>query len=172
MSVGGGCRGEPTLGSGGAMRICGMIGATGLVRTGRGGSGVGCGGGGRLTGTLGSCGGIIVGCTLGMVALGSNRAECGTPCDGGWLSLCGLVSSTGSAAVEKMSASCRTARIWSSPRVLKGDAGAGLRSASASILAASAALSADDVWGMSSSWGKNSTVRATRSARVCVMYVV
>ena len=47
------------------------------------------------------------------------------------------------------SESCRSARIWASPNVLKGDAGAGLSSASANILAALVALLADEVAGMS-----------------------
>ena len=75
-------------------------------------------------------------------------------------------------AHENSSESWRRARIWAFPNVLKGDAGVGLSSASANILAALVALSADDVVGMSMSCGKNSTVRAIRSALVFVTYTV
>ena len=133
-------------------------------------------GGGAVRGTLGSCGvssGIIVGCILGMIALGSNREGCGTT-GVGELFPPGMVvaplSGVGGRAVatEKISASCCIARICSLPRVSKGEAGAGLRRASASILAASAALSDDELCGMDISCGKNSTVRAIRSALVLV----
>ena len=82
MSVGSGCRGVATLGSGGVMRIGRVLGAVGCVCMGRivigGGSIVGARGAGCWKGTLGSSGGsFIVGCTLGMVAFGSNREECG-----------------------------------------------------------------------------------------------
>ena len=82
MNVGAGCRGVATLGSDGVMRIRGVLGAAGCVCMGRIGLGGGCivdvRGAGCRTGTLGSSGGsFIVGCTLGMVALGSNREECG-----------------------------------------------------------------------------------------------
>ena len=80
-------------------------------------------------------------------------------------------SSVGTATVKR-SDNWRRARICSLPIVLNGDAGAGLCSASVSILAASVALSADDVVGMAKSCGKNSTVRATRSIRVFVTYTV
>ena len=46
------------------------------------------------------------------------------------------------------SESCLSARIWASPNVLKGDAGAGSSSASANILAALVALIADKVASM------------------------
>ena len=72
----------------------------------------------------------------------------------------------------KSSESCCSARIWASPNVLKGDAGAGLCSALANILAALVALSADEVAGMLMSCGKNSTVRSIRSSLVFVTYTV
>ena len=76
------------------------------------------------------------------------------------------------AVAEKMFDSCWRARVWESPKVAKGDAGAGCNNASVSIRAALFALSADDVVGMVRSWGKNSTVRATRSVLVFVTYTV
>ena len=72
----------------------------------------------------------------------------------------------------KSSESCCSARICASPNVLKGNAIAGSRNASASILAALVALSADEVAGMSMSYGKNSTMWAVRSALVFVTYTV
>ena len=82
MSVGSGCRGVATLGSGGVILIGRVLGAVGCVCIGRiviGGVGiVGERGAGCRKGTLGSSGGsLFVGCTLGMVAFGSNREECG-----------------------------------------------------------------------------------------------
>ena len=76
------------------------------------------------------------------------------------------------AVAEKIFDNCWRARVWESPKVAKGDAGAGCNNASVSIRAASFALSADDVFGMFRSWGKNSTVRATRSFLVFVTYTV
>ena len=72
----------------------------------------------------------------------------------------------------KSSESCCSACIWASPNVLNGDTGAGLRSALANMLAALAALSVDEVAGMSMSCGKKSTVRAIHSALVFVTYTV
>ena len=71
-----------------------------------------------------------------------------------------------------ISESCWRGRIWAFPNVLKGDAGAGLSSASDNILAALIALLADKVAGMSMSCGKNPTVPAMRSALVFVTYTV
>ena len=52
---------------------------------------------------------------------------------------------------------------------MNGDAGAGFIKAEVSSLAASAALSRDDVFGICMSCGKKATVRAMRCARVFVM---
>ena len=68
----------------------------------------------------------------------------------------------------KRSASWRMARICAFTNERKGDAGAGLSSASASILAASAALSAEEVASMVVLCGKNSTVSTMRSDLVFV----
>ena len=66
------------------------------------------------------------------------------------------VSSAGSGMVHlNNSVSLARARIWLVPRERKGDAGAGLLSASASTLAAFVALSIADVAGMSILCGKN-----------------
>ena len=108
---------------------------------------------GRVNGTLGSSGGsfgILVGCILGMVAFGSNREECGATLDVVMLCDGGIMSAVGAVVMENMSDSWRTARIWASPSVLNGEAGAGCSRASASIRAASAALSAEEDVGMSS----------------------
>ena len=70
------------------------------------------------------------------------------------------------------SESCWSARIWAFPSVLKGNAGAGLSSASTNILAALVALLASEVAGILMSCRKNSTVRAIRSALVFVTYTV
>ena len=108
---------------------------------------------GCCNGTLGSSGGsfgIRVGCTLGMVAFGSNREECGATLDVAVLCDGAVDSAVGAVVLENMSDSWRTARIWASPSVLNGEAGAGCKRASASIRAASAALSAEEVAGMSS----------------------
>ena len=89
---------------------------------------------------------------------------------------CGCYACTGGAVAGadgiialKRSASCRRARICSLPKVMKGDAGAGWSKAKVSSLAASAALSRDDVAGIFILWGKKGTVRAIRSARVLVI---
>ena len=115
-----------------------------------------CGGvevavGGRAVGTLGSDGGVVSNvreCSSGVVAMGAGMVH--------W----------------KSSASLLTARICSVPSVMNGEAGIGLRRASASMRAAVIALSVDDVAGIIMSCGKNSTVRAIRSALVFVMYTV
>ena len=62
--------------------------------------------------------------------------------------------------------------IFSLPNERKGDVGVECNSASASILAASAEMFVDEVVGMLMSCGKNSTVRAMRSACVFVAYVL
>ena len=72
------------------------------------------------------------------------------------------------AVAEKILNSCWRACVWESPKVANGDAGAGCNNALVSIRAASFALSADDVVGIVRLWGKNSTVRATRSFLVFV----
>ena len=72
------------------------------------------------------------------------------------------------AAALKISDSFRSACIWSLPSDGNGNAGDRCRSASVRNLAASAALLADDLLGMHMSCGKNSTVRAIRSALVFV----
>ena len=76
------------------------------------------------------------------------------------------------AAVLKISVSLRSARIFSLPKDRKGEAGAGFMSVSVSILAASVALSPDELCGISMSCGTNSTVRAIISTLVLVMYIV
>ena len=81
----------------------------------------------------------------------------------------GAVLGAGGIAALKRSESCWRARICSLPKVMNGDAGAGLSKAEVSSLAASAALSLDDVAGIFISWGKKVTVRAMRCARVLVM---
>ena len=80
-------------------------------------------------------------------------------------------SSSGMVALKRAD-NYRKTRIWSSPRARKGNTCAGLRNASVSILAASAALSIDDAVGISISWGKNSTVRAIYSDLVFVTYTI
>ena len=132
--------------------------------------------------TLRSCGMsmINVGCTLGMVALGSNREGCGIIGNCCWRQVAGVGRMVASVrcgvsvvvATEKSLERRRMAFSWSSPSVSNGDAGAGSRSASTSILAASAALLDAELLGILMSCGKNSTVRAIRSALVFVMYTV
>ena len=76
------------------------------------------------------------------------------------------------AAALKIFASLRSAHICSFPRDENGDAGAGFMSALVSNRAASAALLADELRGISMSCGKDSTVRAIRSDLVLVTYIV
>ena len=56
--------------------------------------------------------------------------------------------------------------MFLSPNVAKGEAGAGLSSASASSRASHTALSVEESLGTGQFFGKNWTVFATRSARV------
>ena len=170
------------------MYLCGLGVVTGTLGSGASNATLGTGGrdwnaGGRGGKSGGHCGGISAGISvgriLGMIALGSNREGCGMIGGGTCWLVCGglegvrLLSLVVSDVVmEKMSESWRSARICSLPNVWKGAAGAGLRRASARIRAASEALSAEELLGMSMSCGKNSTVREIRSALVCVMYTV
>ena len=82
-----------------------------------------------------------------------------------------MVTGSGAANV-KMFESWRSAHICLSPNVLNGEAGTRLLSASASSLAASAALSEEELCGISMSCGNNFTARAMRSALVFVIYIV
>ena len=132
--------------------------------------------GGICTGTLGD-GGIIIG-TLGDGTFGcrictlGDGARMGGDCDLCIGAVSGVDGFGSGMVVLNRSDSWRMARICLLPNERKGDAGAGCRSASASILAASAALSVDEVVGILMACGKNSTVRAMRSARVFVAYTV
>ena len=81
----------------------------------------------------------------------------------------GLFSNHSGMVHWKRSESCRRARIWLLLNEINGDAGVGLRSASANILAALVALSVDDVTSMFMSCRKNSTVRVIRSVLIFVI---
>ena len=72
-------------------------------------------------------------------------------------------------ATLKIAARCFIAAICSVPIVGNGDAGAGLSRAAVSSRAASVAASAEEVAGMGTLWGKNSTERDILSARVVGM---
>ena len=100
--------------------------------------------------TLGGGAHIVGGAALSSGVIGGNS---------GWAA--GMVA-------LKRSASWWIVRICAFPNERKGDAGAGLSSASASILAASAALSAEEVVGMMVLCGKKSTVRKMRSDLVFI----
>ena len=71
-------------------------------------------------------------------------------------------------AALNRSASWRMARIYVLPNERNDEAGAGFSNASASILDALAALSAEEVAGMMVLWGENYTVRTMRSDLVFV----
>ena len=109
MSVGCGRSGVATLGSGGVIGMRRGVDGTSCVCTERmgldDGKTVNGRGAGVCMGTLGSFGGlsiIIVGCILGMVALGSNRKECGTTRDGGVLCINGVMLVMETVMVENM----------------------------------------------------------------------
>ena len=82
---------------------------------------------------------------------------------------CGVVSFLSGILALNRFVSWRRARDCSVPSERKGGAGAGLRSASVSIMATSVALSSGDVAGIVMLWGKKATVRAMWSAQVFVM---
>ena len=140
ISVGCGGRRDATLGNGwpGTM-WCGVSGGRGLWSPmeieGKSGVSAGMEGVTLWHGTLGTCGALTinVGCTLGMVALGSNREGCGTAVVCRWRRVAGVgkalvVERCGVSVVvatEKILESCWMALIWSSPRVSNGEAGAG-----------------------------------------------
>ena len=93
--------------------------------------------------------------------------------DGGVLETCLMSGSRGeSTAMENILDNAVIARSWSSPTVAKGAAGAGLERASARARAALVAASIEEVLGTGQSCGKNSTVLATRSARVFGIYTL
>ena len=100
--------------------------------------------------TLGDVGRIAAGCGVSQ----GGGLECGnlgdaTRVDGRTIDdVIDIVGECSGIAHVNSSESCRSARIWAPPNVLKGDAGAGLSSASANILAALVALLADEVAGM------------------------
>ena len=75
----------------------------------------------------------------------------------------------GEVATLKIAARCLIAAICSVPMVGNGDAGAGLSNAAVNPRAASVAASAEDVAGIGTLWGKNSTERDILSARVVGM---
>ena len=134
-----GCGGsrDVTLGDGWpGMMWCGVSGVWSLMGIAGDNGGCAVGERGRIGhGTLGICGVSIisVGCTLGMVALGSNREGCGTIVDCCWRRVAGVgrvlvVVRCGVSvlvATEKILERRRMALICSSPRVLNGEAGAG-----------------------------------------------
>ena len=129
---------------------------------------VGCTLGGARTG--GADTGMIFGCTLG----GSRTCDAADGSIGciAWKgtlgAACAVLSVVFVAPVvcKKISANCRSADICSPAIRSNGAAGCGLRSVVVSCAAASHAASADVVVGMSYRYGKNSTVRAMRSALV------
>ena len=142
----GGSVGTGGRGGGGVVRGSGTLGDS---AGGNAGCGAGCGGGAtRGSGTLGDS-----------VGAGGRRGGVGV----------GLSAGTRGMDAEKRSESVRRALVYSVPKIRNGEAGAGCRSALASILAASAALSLDNVAGMAMSCGKKATVRAMRSARFLVI---
>ena len=99
--------------------------------------------------TLGDGARIVGGAALSTGAIGG---------DGGWVA--------GMAALKR-SASWRMTRICAFPNERKGDAGVGLSSASASILAALVVLSVEEVVGMMVLCGKNQ--RCVRCVLISVL---
>ena len=94
--------------------------------------------------------GVVLDCGCG------DGEEVGVTVDGGG----------GVVATLNIVANCLIAAICSVPNAGNGDAGDGLRRAAVSSRAASVAASAAEVAGMTALWGKNSTEREMRSARV------
>ena len=99
-----------------------------------------------------------------------------TRCGAGDAGVCTLRFTLGSESVvscvfflvasEKIVANCCSACICSSPTFAKGAAGDGFSSTSMRSVAAAVAASAEDSVGMLHRWGKNSSVRTIRVARV------
>ena len=107
--------------------------------------------------------GIAVGATLGCGAGAGGVYNCwaGTGAAGVTLGDWG-----GDDTRLKMSLRALMAANWASPGVLNGELGWGLAMASASCLAACVASMAGEDVGTAQRWGKNSTVKLTRSPRV------
>ena len=107
------------------------------------------------------CGGTLGGVTAG-VGCGNGSVDCVCLC------VCSdlVLASVAPVVREKISANYRSACICVCAMGENGVAGCGFRSAAVSSAAASRAASADVVAGMLYRYGKNSTVRAIRSARV------
>ena len=122
-----------------------------------------CGVGGFIVGalaTVGKCGSVGTCRTLGVAGgvVTCRGADGNDVCFAG-----GVVCRV------NISASLRSACIWSSAMGAKGAAGCGLSNAEVSWAAASRAASAELVVGISYRYGKNSTVRAILSDRVFVI---
>ena len=102
-----------------------------------------------------------------------------TRCGAGDAGVCTLRFTLGSESVvscvfflvasENIVANCCSACICSSPTFAKGAAGDGFNSVCVKSVAAAVAVSAEDSVGMEHRWGKNSSVRAIRVARVLGM---
>ena len=110
--------------------------------------------GGTAGGTLGGAWGSVLFCRLGS-------------CTVAWVCLVGGVGLHGGApVVANTSASCRMVSMIWAPKQENGTADAGFAMASARRLAASVAVSAEDMAGMEPLWGKNWTVLVMHSPHV------
>jgi hypothetical protein len=127
-----------------------------------------CGPGERAWDTLGGASGL----TVRVVVTGWGSVVLRGATTAGTLGGGAVGAVSGVAVTEKMSDNCLMAAICLSAIAASGDAGDGFLMAQHSSMAALMAASADESCGILPKCGKNSTVRAMRSALVFVAYTL